>query len=52
VIKGNINSSGERIYHVPGGQFYDVTEITPSKGERMFCSAAEAVAAGWRASKR
>lgn len=52
VIKGNINSSGERIYHVPGGQFYDVTEITSSKGERMFCSAAEAVAAGWRASQR
>ena len=52
MIKGNINSSGERIYHVPGGQFYDVTEITRSKSERMFCSAAGAVVAGWRASKR
>lgn len=53
VIKGNISvSSGERIYHVPGGQYYDRTKISPSKGERWFCSEAEAQAAGWRRSKR
>ncbi len=51
-IKGNISSKGERIYHVPGGQYYDRTKIDPSKGERWFCSEAEAVAAGWRKSKR
>ena len=51
-IKGNISSSGERIYHVPGQQYYDVTRITESKGERWFCTEADAVAAGWRASKR
>ena len=51
-IKGNISRSGERIYHVPGGQYYDRTKIGLSKGERWFCSEAEAIAAGWRRSKR
>ena len=46
-IKGNINSSGEKIYHVPGGQFYDVTNP-----EEMFCTEEEAQAAGYRKSKR
>lgn len=48
-IKGNINSRGERIYHVPGSPSYRSTRIDPGKGERWFCSAAEARAAGWRA---
>jgi endonuclease YncB( thermonuclease family) len=52
VIKGNISKSGERIYHVPGGYYYDATRIDPSRGERMFCTEAEARAAGWRRSKR
>lgn len=52
VIKGNISSSGERIYHVPGQQNYDDTVITVSKGERWFCTEAEALAAGWRRAKR
>ena len=51
-IKGNISRSGERIYHVPGGQYYDRTKINPSKGEQWFCSEAEAIAAGWRRLKR
>jgi hypothetical protein len=51
-IKGNINSKGEHIYHVPGGKYYDRTRIDPSKGERWFCSEAEARAAGWRRSMR
>jgi micrococcal nuclease len=51
-IKGNIASDGDRIYHLPGQQYYGVTVITESKGERWFCTEAEAVAAGWRASKR
>lgn len=50
-IKGNISSSGEKIYHVPSGQYYDKTSIDENKGERWFCSEADAVAAGWRASK-
>ena len=51
LIKGNISSSGEKIYHVPGGGSYSVTKITLSKGERWFCSEAAAVAAGWRAAR-
>ena len=52
-IKGNISShSGERIYHVPGGASYSRTIIDPSKGERWFCSEAEAKASGWRRSNR
>ena len=52
VIKGNISSKGERIYHVPGGEFYDRTKISPAKGERWFCTEGEARAAGWRRSLR
>jgi endonuclease YncB( thermonuclease family) len=48
-IKGNISvSSGERIYHVPGQEHYGKTRISIGKGERWFCSEAEARAAGWR----
>ncbi len=50
-IKGNISSKGERIYHVPGGRYYGATVIDAAKGERWFCTEAEAVAAGWRRSK-
>ena len=45
-IKGNIGSKGDRIYHMPGGRWYDRTVITASKGERWFCSEDEAKAAG------
>ena len=52
-IKGNISRySGECIYHVPGGRYYDPTRIDTSKGERWFCSEAEARAAGCRRSRR
>lgn len=51
-IKGNISSSGEKIYHVPGGAYYDKTIIDTSAGERWFCTEAEAVSAGWRKSQR
>jgi len=43
-IKGNASSM---IYHVPGGEFYDRT--VP---EQCFSSESDAVAAGYRASKR
>lgn len=51
-IKGNISLSGERIYHVPGGRWYDRTRIDTLKGERWFCSEDEARAAGWRKSRQ
>ena len=47
LIKGNINSNGEKIYHVPGGQFYDKTNA-----EEWFNTEQEAQAAGYRKSKR
>lgn len=47
-IKGNISiNSGKKLYHVPGMRDYASTVITPGKGERWFCSEAEAIAAGW-----
>lgn len=51
-IKGNINSKGEKIYHLPGGAYYNKTKIDTSKGERWFNTEKEARAAGWRKSKR
>lgn len=46
-IKGNINSQGEKIYHVPGGAYYDITEA-----EEYFDTEEEAQAAGYRKSSR
>ena len=51
LIKGNISSSGEKIYHMPGQRYYDKMVIDENKGERWFCSEDEAVSAGWRKSK-
>ncbi len=48
VIKGNISTSGEKIYHLPGCGSYAKTQIDESRGERWFCSEAEAQAARWR----
>ncbi|MDD2890856.1 MAG: hypothetical protein PHE49_09515 [bacterium] len=47
-IKGNISSSGEKIYHLPGCASYSRTVINESAGERWFCSESEAKNAGWR----
>ena len=47
LIKGNITRKGN-IYHLPTERWYDKTRIEVDKGERWFCSEAEAVAAGWR----
>jgi hypothetical protein len=49
-IKGNISkNTGERIYHVPGQEYYARTRIDwLFSGERWFCSEADARLAGWR----
>lgn len=47
-IKGNINRKHEKIYHAPWSKDYAKTKIDIDKGERWFCTEAEAVAAGWR----
>jgi hypothetical protein len=51
-IKGNVNSRGEKIYHMPGQRDYDRTDIKPEEGDRWFCTPEEAQAAGFRAAKR
>jgi micrococcal nuclease len=50
-IKGNINMNGEKIYHLPGSEWYDGTIIDTGKGERWFCTTEEAEDNGWRAAK-
>ena len=50
-IKGNINTRGERIYHLPGSRWYADTRIDGRAGERWFCTEEEARAAGWRAAR-
>lgn len=47
LIKGNISSSGEKIYHMPGGAYYDKTNA-----EELFKTEKEAQAAGYRKSQR
>jgi hypothetical protein len=46
-VKGNLSTSGERIYHVPGGQFYARTNP-----EACFATEEAAAAAGFRRSQR
>ncbi|MDN5305299.1 MAG: competence protein ComEC, partial [Fusobacteriaceae bacterium] len=46
LIKGNINSKGEKIYHIPGDPWYDRT-----KAEVWFKTEAEAQSAGFRPPK-
>lgn len=48
-IKGNINSKREKIYHTVKSPYYKITTIEVEKGERWFCTEAEAIRAGWRA---
>ncbi|HHP7244860.1 MAG TPA: cold shock domain-containing protein [Elainellaceae cyanobacterium] len=53
IVKGNISiSTGNRLYHIPGMEDYESTIIDPSKGERWFCTEAEAIANGWRKAPR
>jgi endonuclease YncB( thermonuclease family) len=46
-IKGNVSANG-RIYHTPWSPWYARVSIDESRGERWFCSEAEALSAGWR----
>lgn len=46
-VKGNINAR-ERIYYTPWSSGYAAVKIEEAKGERWFCSEAEAIAEGWR----
>lgn len=52
VIKGNISGKGSKIFHMPGQRDYARTSISTDKGERYFCSAQDALKAGWRRAAR
>lgn len=47
-IKGNISDNGH-IYHTPWSRHHAGTKIDVEKGERWFCSEADAIKAGFRA---
>jgi endonuclease YncB( thermonuclease family) len=51
-IKGNVNSSGECIYHTPASRWYAQIKMQIAKGTRWFCSVEEAEAAGCRETRR
>ena len=46
-IKGNVKPNGEKIYHVPGGRYYDAL-----KADMLFYTEEEAIEAGFRKSKK
>lgn len=52
LIKGNVNSKGEKIYHTPSSRDYKRTDIKLEEGDRWFCTEAEAQDAGFRAPQR
>ncbi|AHG48849.1 hypothetical protein RLEG12_07895 (plasmid) [Rhizobium leguminosarum bv. trifolii CB782] len=47
-IKGNVSNTGERIFHIPGQEYYRETVVNPLRGERWFCTEEAAREAGWR----
>ena len=47
IIKGNISTTGRKVYHVKGGAFYDRT-----KAEQCFNTEQEAMVAGFTKSQR
>lgn len=47
VIKGNINSKGNKIYHIPEGRFYEVIQNPIA----LFKTEQEAEQAGYRRSR-
>ncbi|MBB4189595.1 hypothetical protein GGE07_006291 [Sinorhizobium terangae] len=52
-IKGNISyNTGERIYHLPGQEYYSQTRVNYLDGEQWFCSEEAARAAGCRKAYR
>ena len=51
-IKGNVNSSGECIYHTPKSRWYSQIKMQIAKGTRWFCSTEDAERAGCRETKR
>lgn len=51
-IKGQKPSSDKRVYVLPWSSQYERVKVRSARGERWFCSEAEAQAAGWTPSDR
>ena len=51
-IKGNVNRSGQCIYHLPTSRWYAKIKMNVAKGTRWFCSVDEAEDAGCRETRR
>lgn len=49
-IKGNVSRAGH-VYHMPWSPHYAKVRMDKRRGERWFCSEADAQAAGWRAAR-
>lgn len=51
-IKGDLYpGTKEKIYFLPGSQYYNDVQIDTDSGERWFCTESEAQAAGWQRSQ-
>jgi hypothetical protein len=50
-IKGVTMPNGVKTYYLPESYFYEGTVVDQAKGDRYFCSAAEALAAGFTPGK-
>jgi len=46
-IKGDIETDGARVFHLPSDRSFESVRIQTGKGERWFCSQEEALDAGW-----
>lgn len=51
LIKGTLPRADYKVFLLPGQSGYDAAQIDTQKGERWFCTIAEARAAGWMSSK-
>lgn len=48
LIKGNIGGTGQKFYILPGdAEYYPYAFVEPEKGERWFCTEAEATRNGF-----
>lgn len=52
MVKCNISSSGEKIYHLPFDQQYDRVVIDSARGERFVFTVSDAEGAGFRRARR
>ncbi|MCP2730423.1 sunset domain-containing protein [Limnofasciculus baicalensis] len=52
-IKGNIShTTGNKLYHLPGMRDYNITVIDMLRGEKWFCTEAQALSNGWKKAPR